>query len=563
MALLFQGGEDGLEKMNVKKEPQKNLNELNSSLENLIISLKKNDEKTMEEIKKKNKNDGYSLYFGENDNGDYGIISQIKNKLHVDMIDFESHFKSKHADEDELIKKQKERDVVMKAEGRNDLLRKQLNQMQYQHLVHPTFLDGENCNNDNNRNNITFNKNYPRAFGGENFQRNLGQNLNQNSSNYDLKSRNNQEIKGTAKINNDDKNKCTDDERNSNIELNRREVTFTTEEISAELMKQENKITENNGNDNNDHNSEIEKSLEQHNQLLKKFQTGYLERIKELELLHSTAMQETTHTTDPGSGISPTLFDPESVLIEVRESGIMDSGSGILGPGSGIIDPGSVPQSLKPDSVRVRGENEKRNQFGLNSQSFNSQGDEGRNEFIDSLNMRNNYVRSQAPGSGQNNVQYENQSTERRDDFRGYHDGYVNNNNNDRNGRGNDDESGGNYVKNDYSKWFNGQLNNYNHTHNNTFSYNQNDKNIHANDYYNSHNNSNNNYYPSNKYTSHHQNSNYENRNRSRIDNYSNNKNEESRTDVRHHPYAQNSYVRSLCPDLVHTNILSVSKGDC
>jgi hypothetical protein len=54
-------------------------------------------------------------------------IADISDKLQVDMMNFQSYFNLKYNDEDELIKAQKERDLLMKTEGRNEFLKKQIN----------------------------------------------------------------------------------------------------------------------------------------------------------------------------------------------------------------------------------------------------------------------------------------------------------------------------------------------------------------------------------------------------------------------------------------------------
>jgi hypothetical protein len=115
------GFEEGNEKFvfsskKLDKEPVVgNMQELNKSLEELLYSLKKNDLEIMSNINlgnenKNEKNDVLVNY--ENLN-----IADISDKLQVDMMNFQSYFNLKYNDEDELIKTQKERDVLMKTEG--------------------------------------------------------------------------------------------------------------------------------------------------------------------------------------------------------------------------------------------------------------------------------------------------------------------------------------------------------------------------------------------------------------------------------------------------------------
>jgi hypothetical protein len=99
--------------------------------------------------------------------------------------------------------------------------------------------------------------------------------------------------------------------------------------------------------------------------------------------------------------------------------------------------------------------------------------------------------------------------------------------------------------------YFNGNMNNYGHTYSN----NNNNNNNNRNDL-----NYRNNYSTFDKSDI---NINNNNNHNSKNNNNLNKKQNSSdlNQDVRSHPYASSPYVQSLCPELVHANILTVSKG--
>ena len=127
-----------------------NIKEINASLEELLKSLNDGDQVYQLNKEDENKN--------ENENH---TISQITKKLENDMVDFNSYYNTKYTDEENIIKKQKERDIIMKAEGRNEILKKQLSQFtfpeEYSRKEYSrSFLD----ENIYNRHNLSYENNF-------------------------------------------------------------------------------------------------------------------------------------------------------------------------------------------------------------------------------------------------------------------------------------------------------------------------------------------------------------------------------------------------------------------
>ena len=168
-----------------------NIKEINSSLEELLKSL--NDGDKVYQLNKKDEN--------KNENENH-TISQITKKLENDMIDFNSYYNTKYTDEENIIKKQKERDIIMKAEGRNEILKKQLSQFtfpeEYSRKEYSrSFLDENNYN----RHNLNYENNFI-GNGGSYEERQFFSNNNRNqeqsgfhdndNDNYYYSDRNNQ-----------------------------------------------------------------------------------------------------------------------------------------------------------------------------------------------------------------------------------------------------------------------------------------------------------------------------------------------------------------------------------
>lgn len=124
-----------------------NITEINASLEELLKSLNDGDKL----IKIDDKNINQNIIENENKNENQSIL-QITKKLEYDMTDFQSYFNAKYSEEDDIIKKQKERDILMKAEGRNEILKKQLNRINFSENYSKSFLGEYNDFNQNNEN---------------------------------------------------------------------------------------------------------------------------------------------------------------------------------------------------------------------------------------------------------------------------------------------------------------------------------------------------------------------------------------------------------------------------
>lgn len=451
---IKKGGKDG------------NIRDLNNSLEELLKSLNEGDKNALEKLKKEK--DGNVVDFGKNGYENLETISQITTKLQLDMNEFHSHYNTKYTQEDTSVKKSKERDLLMMAEGKNELLKKQFNQM----TIGPSKYAGHQ--------NGTFNNNYPRAFrdkgpiedhlGGD---ISIGKDPDSGGQNDPTRSASKVGLDVQVTFNEDD-----DDDSASN------ELIITNGDVS---------------------NSLIIETEQKEKEKLKNFQTGLAERIKELELLHAAALADISVVTDPKSEIQvPTSrIQGLSSENEVREStsGIKDprsgpgiSFSGIQGLGAGHLPPGFLLENMNYDQTEFQ---------NLSRPSNNE---------MERKNYFKNFMIQNVDQDG---------------------DGNIRNNN----------------INNNTARtYFNGNMNNYGHTYGNNNNNNNNVRNdsnsrSNFNDYDNRNNNTNVN------------NSNNKNNNQIK------NKNQLSPEDVRSHPYAPSPYVQSLCPELVHANILTVSKG--
>lgn len=138
------------------------MKDLNKSLEELLYSLKKNDLEIMS-----NMNPGYSGNLENNEFNDGVLvnyeslnIADISDKLQVDMMNFQSYFNLKYNDEDELLKLQKERDLLMKTEGRNEFLKKQINGLTLS-TEYPANYFNQNMDPNNEYPSYPQNNNYP------------------------------------------------------------------------------------------------------------------------------------------------------------------------------------------------------------------------------------------------------------------------------------------------------------------------------------------------------------------------------------------------------------------
>jgi hypothetical protein len=410
--------------------------------------------------------DGNVVDFGKNGYENLETITQITTKLQLDMSEFHSHYSTKYSQEDILIKKSKERDLLMMAEGKNELLKKQLNQM----TMGPSKYALENHQQN------TFNNNYPRAF------RDKG-------PSEDL-------VGGDITVGKDPDSVYQNDPTRSATKSGSGQVTFSDEDdddsASNELI-----IT----------NGDVASSLNlegEQKEKLKNFQTGLAERIKELEILHAAALADISIVTDPKSEIQVPTSRTRGVgsETEVRESisGIKDprSGPGIHGTGAGRLPPGFFLENVNYDQTEFQ---------NLSRPSNNE---------MERKNYFNNYMIQNIDQSGDENVR--------------------NNNNNNNN----------NNSSNNTRNYFNGNMNNYGHTYSN--------------------NNNNNNMRNDLNYRNNYDNKNNNTNNNNHNNNNSNNQNKKQNSpdlnqDVRSHPYAPSPYVQSLCPELVHANILTVSKG--
>jgi hypothetical protein len=345
------------------------------------------------------------------------------------------------------------------------LLKIQLNQM----TVGPSKYALEN------RQQNTFNNNYPRAFRDK-------------DPNEDL-------VRGDITVGKDPDSVYQNDPTRSAIKSGSGQVTFSDEDdddsASNELI-----IT----------NGDVASSLNlegEQKEKLKNFQTGLAERIKELELLHAAALADISIVTDPKSEIQVPSSRTRGVgpETEVRESmsGIKDprSARGTHGTGAGRLPPGFLLENVNSDQTEFQ---------NLSRPSNNE---------MERKNYFNNFMIQNIDQGGDENVR--------------------NNNNNDNN--------------NDNTRtYFNGNMNNYGHTYSNLNNNNMRNDFKYRNNY--------NNY----DYKNNNMNNNNQNNNNSNNQNKKQNSPDLSQ-DVRSHPYAPSPYVQSLCPELVHANILTVSKG--
>jgi hypothetical protein len=612
------GGGGDERKTNIKKtEDASNLKNLDNSLETLLKSLNDNDKCVMENLRKKNTpisvNNGF-----ENLNS----ISQITVKLQSDMMEFEAQYRARHSEEEEMIQKQNERDKIMKAEGRNELLKKQFNQIKYSHGFHNNMeYQNENIENDRNYQ-LKYQLNFTQEKNGvsnsdENSKFDLSKKVRKFSNDNIVKN----EFQGInmviekaneRTVDIDDREKENDKERESEKEREkereRKEVVKREiekneeEEMSVNDRSREKEENESSGEliiINELENTRGIKEMEiGHENLLKDFHTGLGARIRELDLIHSAVLADNpSNLTGPRSGIyglesSPTQNQSSEVHpetgIKVPSSSVsppvMESGPS-SGPSPGPIAPrvsfgqiGFERLSRPSSNQRIR-ENSYLNERQEVMIYPDTQGGQGRA-------FDENFRRS-------NNSNYNNNNN---------NSNYNNNNNNYNNNNGyNDDNDNDNIhtnnnhfisiFDNEYSNRYydfknnrnnlnptfvNNHPNIINNNNNNNNNY-DNNNNVSNDNNFNNYRNSNNNFRNVNNnspYGNYQNNNNFKNtgkqnesnRNKQNYANYNTGTNGNRKTcvlgtDVQFHPYAQHPYVPSLGPDIVHSNILTVSKG--
>ena len=358
---------------------------------------------------------------------------------------------------------------------------------------------------------------------------------------------------------------------------------------------------------------EIEKGQEN---LLKDFHQGLGARIRELDLIHSAILADVpTNLTDPRSGIycleSQSQLENSNLNLNLKNSSGIDhpsSDSGIKVPNSSVTPPvlesgsrsgsgtGPVPGPIGP---RVSF-----GQIGFERTSRPSSNQRIREQCYlndcQEVSIHPYTIGGQGQGQGQGRVFDE---YLRKSNNNNYDNNYNNNNNNDNN-NGNDDNNNNQNMNNknnecisifDNNRYYdfkNSRNNrnppfmnncpnfyhNGNHNNNNNNS-NDNDNNSknNNNDNYEGYKYSNNNFVNNNNST----NRNYQNNgnfgntsNQNENDNQNNRNNRNNNngsngnkktcvlgSDVQFHPYAQHPYVPSLGPNIMHSNILTVSKG--
>ena len=581
----------------------------------------------MENLRKKN--NGNTPISVNNGFENLNSISQITVKLQSDMMEFEAQYRARHSDEEDVIKKQNERDIIMKAEGRNELLKKQLNQIKYSHGYHHNNMEYQNENIENDRNyqmkyqlNFTQEKNRisssdenskfdlskkVRKFSNDNEVKNDFQGINmviekENERTVDIDDREIENERAREK----------EKERGSKEGVEKEIEKNEEEEMSVNDLSRKKEENESSGEliiinelENTRGIKDIEKG---HENLLKDFHTGLGARIRELDLIHSAVLADNpSNLTGLRSGIyglesSPTQNQTSEVP---RESGIKVPSSSVSppvlesspssGPSPGPIAPrvsfgqiGFERLSRPSSNQRIR-ENSYLNERQEVMIYPDTQGGQGR-AFHENFRRSNN--------TNYNNNYKNNNSS--------YNNNYNNNNcsNNNNNGYNDDNENDNIHTNNnhfisifdnEYSNRyydFKSNRNNLNPTfvnshpnmnnNNNNDNYNNDNNGNNNNDSndnnFNNYRNSDNNFRNDNNnspYGNYQNNNNFKNtgkrnennRNKQNYSNYNNGTNGNKKTyvlgtDVQFHPYAQHPYVPSLGLDIVHSNILTVSRGE-
>ena len=568
----------------------------------------------MENLRKKN--NGNTPSSVNNGFENLNSISRITVKLQSDMMEFEAQYRARHGEEEEMIKKQNERDIIMKAEGRNELLKKQFNQIKYSQGYHNNLKNqNENIENDSRNYQLKYELNFTqeknsdenskfdvskkvRKFSHENAVKNEFQGIDMMRE---------KENDRTVDIDDREQEKVTEKEKERK-EVVKREMEKNEkeeEDMSVNDRSSEKEENESSGEliiinefENTRGIKEIEKG---HANLLKGFHSGLGARIRELDLIHSAVLSDNpSNQTCPKSGIyglesSPTRNQSSEVH---RESGIDHPDPGIKVPSSSVSPPvlesgSSSGPSPGPIAPRVSF-----GQIGFERLSRPSSNQRIRENSY--LNERQEVLIYPDTQGGQGrafdeNSRRSNNTNNNNNDNSSYNNNYNNNNGyNDDNDNDNIHTNNNHFISifdNEYSNRyydFENNRNNRNPTFANNYSNINDNNNINSNNNSNFNNDSNdnnfNNYRNSNNnlrnnnnnspYGNYQNNSNFKNtgkqfennRNKQNYSNYNNGTNGNKKTcvlgtDVQFHPYAQHPYVPSLGPDIIHSNILTVSKG--
>ena len=540
----------------------------------------------MENMRKKS--NGNALLPVNNGFENLNTISQITVKLQSDMMEFEAQYRARYVEEEDQLKKRNERDFIMKAEGRNELLKKQFNQIKYSHGFN---VDYQNENIENNR---SYQKKYRSNLPPEKNQASCSDENNRFDSNIPCQAIQLMKENHSEKTLDEDNKKM---ENESGKEINERgkgEIEVNGDKLSANVKRNERDENDSSGEliiinefENTRGIKEIEKG---HENLLKDFHSGLGARIRELDLIHSAVLADIpTNLTGPRSGtygvdsqssnIASGFDNPESGIQAPNSSvtpPVLETGSGSsqapIGPrvSFGQIGFERIPRPSSDQRIREYSYLNDRQGVLINPELQGGQGrafEEYRKRSNNNNNSNSNDNNGYNDDKGNENRYtdnsqfisiFDNNYSNRYYDFKNnknnliptfinnyptLNDCYDHNNNYDNDNNNNNDNNNGN-----------------NNGYNNTNKYGNSDNNFR---------NNNNLTYENYRNTGNFRNSanQYENnRNKQNQSNYNNGGNGNRKTcvlgtDVHFHPYAQHPYVPSLGPDIMHSNILTVSKG--
>ena len=600
-----------------KTEESSNIKDLDNSLETLLKSLNDNDKCVMENMRKKNhENAQISVNNGfENMN----TISQITVKLQSDMMEFEAKYRARHNDEENLLKKQNERDIIMKAEGRNELLKKQFNKIKYSYRY---GYDNDNYQNENIDNDRNYQMKYQSKFSTEKNQNSNIENNNNSDINTEVKNSFQAIEKMKEDAHEDDKLfnaniKVIEDERVNAIEnsRNRNEVEKGEGEKEKErdnevenedeqtILNRRRKEREDND-DNNESSGELIIINEFENtrgikevetgqeSLLKDFHSGLGARIRELDLIHSAILADIpANLTDPRSGIYGLESQLENSNSKIStgidhptsESGIKVPNSSVTPP---VLESGSRSGSGTGPIPGPIGPRVSFGQIGFERTSRPSSNQRIREQCYlngcQEVSVHPDAIGGQGQGRGRGRGFDE---YLRRSKNNNYDNNYNNSYNNNNNGYSHNNDSNNNNDENNSNQNMNNKNNEFisifdnnryydfkNNQNNRNPSFVNNCSNFGSNNNYENNNNNDNSNFGNNDnstYGNYQNNGNYRNTSNqyeNRTENNRNNNNGNKKTcvlgsDVQFHPYAQHPYVPSLGQDIMHSNILTVSKG--